>query len=154
MLHRHHGDSLGVVVRAAERRDAPALLELLRASDQGSHLRTTASDIERFLLRGSTEQLFVAQLAERLIGYAAVQLTASFAYTRPAAELTNLFVLPDYRRRGVGLKLVEAAIAYSEEQQALELFARVSRSNAGAIALYELAGLRKASHYEYRLKYY
>lgn len=154
MLHRHRDDTLGAVIRAAERRDAPDLLELLRASDQGSHLRATAGDIERFLVRGSTEQLFVAQLAERLIGYAAVQLTESFAYTRPAAELTNLFVLPKYRRRGAGLKLVAAVIAYSEEQQALELFVRVNRSNTGAIALYELAGLHKASHYEYRLKHY
>lgn len=136
-----------------ERRDAAELFALLRASDQGSYVHATASDVESALARGGTERLFVAQSAERLIGYAAVQLTESFAYARPTAELTELFVLPGYRRIGVGTKLVAAAIAYSEEREALEFFARVNRANAEAISLYETAGLKQASHYEYRLTY-
>lgn len=145
---------MNAVVRAAERRDASELIELLRASDEGSHVRANASDVASSLVPGGTEHVFVAQSAGRLIGYAAVQLTESFAYTRPSAELTHLFVLPGYRRGGVGTKLIAAAVAYGEEREALEFFARVNRSNAEAIALYEAAGLERASHYEYRLKYY
>jgi GNAT superfamily N-acetyltransferase len=145
---------LDAVVRVAEPHDASELIVLLRAAEQGSYVRATAGDVESFLARGGTEHLFVAQLGERLIGYAGVQHTESFAYARPTAELTELFVLPTYRRIGVGTKLVAAAIAYGEERKALEFFARVNRANVEAISLYEIAGLRQASHYEYRLAYY
>lgn len=113
-----------------------------------------AIDVERALTTLGTETVFVVEIFKRLIGYATVQLTESFAYTRPTAELTNIFVLPGYRRGGLGSRLLSEVIAYAEKHHALELFARVNDANAGALQFYESLGLKRASHSECRIRYY
>ena len=143
-----------MTVRRAERGDGPGLVELLRAADHGTYVRTDASDIGHALDAADTETVFVADVSGRLTGFASVQLTESFAYVRPTAELTDLFVLPGFRRCGIGSQLLSAVIAHSQERQALEFFVRVNQSNPGAMKLYESLGLRRADHFEYRLKYY
>jgi ribosomal protein S18 acetylase RimI-like enzyme len=83
-----------------------------------------------------------------------MQVTNSFAYTRPTGELTEIFVLPGFRRGGIGSKLLSAVIAQAESEQVLELFARVNHANSGASKLYSSLGLQQADHFEYRLRYY
>jgi L-amino acid N-acyltransferase YncA len=146
--------SHSVLVRKAERRDGLELVGLLKASDGAAHVRVSAIDVESALSVDGTEGIFVAEVSGRLIGFASVQIMESFAYTRPIAELTNLFVTPGFRRGGIGSQLLSAVIAHSEGQQALELFARVNDTNLGATKLYESLGLRRANHLEYRLSYY
>ena len=143
-----------MAVRQAERGDGPKLVELLRASDSSAHVRFNSFDIEHALDVSGTESVFVAEVSARLVGFATVQVTESFAYVRPTAELTNLFVLPGFRRDGIGRQLLSAAIAHSEARGALELFARVNQSNSAALELYQSMGLQRADHFEYRLKYY
>lgn len=145
---------MNAVVRIAEERDAPALVALLQASEEGGHLPLDPGDVQVVLRSERTETVFVAELSGKLAGYAAIQMTESFAYTRPTAELTDLFVLPAFRRTGIGTELLKAAIKLSQEHQALELFARVNVANTGAVKLYESQGLRRANHFEYRIKYY
>lgn len=144
----------GVLVRGAEPRDGVELIKLLKAADSAAHVRVSANDIGSALDSDGTERVFVAEVSGKLIGFASVQVTESFAYTRPTAELTNLFVLPGYRRGGIGSQLLSAVIAHSENHRVLELFARVNEKNLGASNLYESLGLRRANHNEYRLRYY
>lgn len=143
-----------MLVRRAEPRDCGGLLELLQASDGAAHVRGSSSDIESALRSDGTERVFVADVSGRLAGFASVQITESFAYVRPTAELTDIYVMPDSRRSGIGSQLLAAVIAHSEGEQASELFARVNVSNPGAKKFYESLGLQQAQHLEYRLKYY
>jgi GNAT superfamily N-acetyltransferase len=143
-----------MLVRRAERRDGAELVELLKAVESAAYVCVSAIEMEAALESDGTESVFVAELSGRLIGFASVQLTESFAYTQPTAELTELFVLPEFRRAGVGSQLLAAVIAHSEGRRALELFARVNEGNLDALKLYESLGLRRAKHYEYRLTYY
>lgn len=143
-----------MLIRRAETRDCAELVELLRASDSAAHVRLDPGDLEAALQSDGTERVFVAELSARLAGFASVQVTESFARTRPSAELTDIYVMPDSRRRGIGRKLLAAVIAHVEGEQALELFARVSVSNPAASKLYESLGLARAHHLEYRLRYY
>jgi ribosomal protein S18 acetylase RimI-like enzyme len=153
-LQRDSRRYMAMSVRRAERRDGGQLVELLKAADSADYVRSSADDIASALDSDGTERVFVAELSGQLVGFASVQITESFAYTRPTAELTELFVLPGFRRGGIGSQLLSAVIAHSEEQQTLELFARVNKSNSGASKLYESLGFRRAQHDEYRLTYY
>ena len=142
------------LVREAQRRDALQLIALLEAADTAPHVHVDPDEIASALDSRATERVFVAELSGKLIGFASVQVTGSFAYTRPTAELTNLFVLPGHRGGRIGSRLLSAVIAHAESQQVLELFARVSEENPAASRLYESLGLRLANHREYRLRYY
>ncbi len=141
--------SAGSRVRKAKPEDAPALLDLLRAADAAGHVAARVEDVERALREHPTETVWIGPA-----GFAAVQLTRSFAYTRPTAELTELFVRRESRRQGLGRALLDAALSFAQERGALELFVRVRRSNREAVRFYEAtARLERADHLAFRARW-
>lgn len=59
------------------------------------------------------------------------------------AEILTLAVLPDARRRGVGRRLVDVALAAAAAKGAETLFLEVARANEAAQALYATLGFRQ-----------
>lgn len=55
-------------------------------------------------------------------------------------QVTNIAVLPEYRRRGFGRSVVEALIAYARESGISEIYLEVRESNAAAQGLYASLG--------------
>ena len=72
----------------------------------------------------------------RLAGYAFARVIAG------EAEILNIAVLPLFRRRGVGGRLLEAAVTAVRTGGAAELFLEVRESNTAAKALYFARGFR------------
>lgn len=54
--------------------------------------------------------------------------------------ISNVAVLPDYRRRGIAYQLMEAALAYAREQSARRVALQVRQDNVPARRLYEQLG--------------
>ena len=75
---------------------------------------------------------------DRVIGYAGIWLI------QDEGHLTNVGILPDYRRRGLAERLVTALLRAAEERGAVRETLEVRVSNAPAIALYEKLGFRLA----------
>ena len=144
---------MNIEVRRAIADDADELIALNRESDVDGEISLDPDSVRRSITDESTERVFVAELQERLVGFATVQITRSFCYTRPTAELTELFVRPEQRRLGAASKLVAAIISDIEIENSLELFLRVNHVNTGAISFYERNGFSQAAHYEYRINY-
>lgn len=59
------------------------------------------------------------------------------------AEILNLAVKPEYRRRGVGCALVKALLEVLARESVLQVFLEVRESNAGAIRFYQALGFRE-----------
>ena len=68
-----------------------------------------------------------------------------------AADMMNLAVSPDHRRRGIGQTLVNALVEHLRQNKVLALLLEVRVSNAPAIALYESLGFEQVGR---RPKYY
>jgi ribosomal-protein-alanine N-acetyltransferase len=87
----------------------------------------------------------VGELEGRVLAYGVLMLGAG------EAQLLNLSVVPDARRRGFGRALLRRFVADSRRLGAEQLFLEVRVSNAPAIALYESEGFqpiaRRASYY-------
>jgi len=70
-----------------------------------------------------------------------------------SGEILNLAVSPEGRRRGLGRRLLDAALAALGSRGAEEIFLEVRESNAGARALYAAAGFRpvgqRTGYYRY-----
>lgn len=62
---------------------------------------------------------------------------------QPRVFLKNLFVLPEHRRRGVAIRLVEEAEAFARRQGAETLRLQVARKNAPARKLYVACGFEE-----------
>lgn len=67
------------------------------------------------------------------------------------ADITNIAVSPDARRKGIGASLVAELIRYAEEKNADNIRLEVRNSNIAAISLYKKCGFTQVG---IRKKYY
>ena len=85
-------------------------------------------------LRNPLSLWIVAVEGETLAGYAGSQSVMG------EADMMNLAVQPEYRRQGIGEKLVSVLITALAQQSVSSLTLEVRASNAPAISLYEKLG--------------
>jgi RimJ/RimL family protein N-acetyltransferase len=101
----------------------------------------TAEEQQR-MLRGSKNAedgiILVAAIANQLVGFVSVNRGRT-RRTRSTASLV-IGVLRDFRRRGLGLRLMAAAEEWARRREVHRLELSVVEDNAPAIALYKRAG--------------
>lgn len=86
--------------------------------------------------------MLVCEEAGVVMGYAGIY---------PGGDITNIAVLPDFRRKGYGKMLVTALIDNAKHMCADGIFLEVRVSNKAAISLYEKCGFKQIA---VRRKYY
>ncbi|HUN30143.1 MAG TPA: GNAT family N-acetyltransferase [Alphaproteobacteria bacterium] len=135
-----------ITVRRASARDIDVLLPLVR-SYRVFYQQTPDDDGERrFIgkhLRDGTSALFFASAAGFALGF--VQLFESWSTVRlaPVLILEDLYVEPQFRRRGIGRMLIDAALAYARESGAAAMFLETAVENERAQQVYEREGWRR-----------
>ena len=77
---------------------------------------------------------FVALCRDQIIGYCCLRLLAG------EGEIQRIAVLPEYRRLGIGRKMMEAMVNYATKNQAYAISLEVRESNFAARRLYESFG--------------
>ncbi|GAB4122331.1 MAG: GNAT family N-acetyltransferase [Roseiflexaceae bacterium] len=131
---------MSILIRAATPDDAAAILELNRAYDD---LRATADHVaDHIRHRAAFEQPFVAEIDRQVVGLACLRLIPCLCDPIPSAELTELIVLPAYRRRGVGTALIRAIEQQAQAQGANQLILMTAWRNTHAHAFYHRCGYR------------
>lgn len=80
---------------------------------------------------------FVAKTEEKIVGYAGMYTVLDEGY------VTNIGVMPNFRRKGIGKKLLENLLEYSAELKLEFLSLEVRVTNIAAITLYETFGFEK-----------
>lgn len=137
-------------VRPARPADAPQLRELNRLFN-GEGVADEALTRER-LANSGPERCLVCEHGDRLLGFVCAICFSSFCYVDPVGELTELFVLPDARRMGVGRALVCAMIEQLRSEGATEVHLLTGQHNHAAQALYEQCGFRPVDERCYELE--
>ncbi len=131
-------------LREATAGDIPALVTIENTcfSDPWSEgaIRETLESPHACLLCACTEE-------DIPVGYVGAYLIAG------EADITNVAVLPAYRRLGIGRAMLQAMLAYCRTREIEAIHLEVRVSNTAAIALYEAegfvrVGLRK-SYYKH-----
>jgi ribosomal protein S18 acetylase RimI-like enzyme len=112
-----------------------ALIELWRKSNLIVPQNDPIEDIQK-KLEFQPDLFLIALLDGKLIG------SVMAGYEGHRGWLNYLAVLPDYRNRGYGRKLVEKAIMELEKLGCLKLNVQIRRSNISAARFYERLGFR------------
>lgn len=126
-----------IVIRLASAADLPAAEAIFRDSPEAS--LWTAADLDGYtVLVAETEE----PSARMVVGAAVARVLAP-----GEAELLNVAVIPEYRRRGIAEQLIRRFFLFSPGDWYLE----VRETNTPAIQLYEKAGFlrvgRRAAYY-------
>ena len=110
--------------------------------------REVLSDPEQHILADGGRVLFAVDANDHAVGTVALKHEGDGVY-----ELTKMAVDPSQQGRGIGRRLLEAAIAAYRANGGRELFLESSSKLAPALQLYESAGFahrpapRPGSHY-------
>ncbi len=93
-------------------------------------------DIEESV--SNSDQTFIADAEDKMIGFAAV----GFENWNSRAVLRGIYVLPEYKGRGLGATLLKEAISYANGLQARCLWLETQNVNFPAISFYLRSGFR------------
>jgi ribosomal-protein-alanine N-acetyltransferase len=135
------GSPAGVVLRPAAATDLDAIVAIERVSfsDPPWSRQSFAS------LLGDPRVRFTVACAPDVVGYVVTWVVAD------EAEVANLAVAPDRRRRGVGRRLLDGALADAQAVGVRSLYLEVRESNTAARALYSTRGFltvgRRSAYY-------
>lgn len=130
-----------VVFRNAEPRDHAIIVDLFRQSLLEGLIGSndTGADIESlqdaYFSDDGDSCFWVAEYREEVIGMIGVQKTSE-----GTAEIRRLRVREDYRRKGVGARLMEMAVAFCRDHGCLKVILDVRIERGPAISLFENFG--------------
>jgi ribosomal-protein-alanine N-acetyltransferase len=130
-----------VAIRSAHAGDLDAIHAIEVASFSDPWKREGFRD----LMLGGSAAVVVAESDGELVGFAVTYVAAG------EAEIANVAVAKDARRRGVGRALVDFVISAASAAGATVVFLEVRESNAAARALYAMRGFMEVSR---RKQYY
>ena len=129
--------------RSAGLNDVPTVVEIERAAFSDPWSDTTFRDL--LTLRHAIFLVAVEDVRQMVCGYVIAAVVAG------EAEILNLAVASDTRGRGLGGRLLDAALGIVHERGAQDVFLEVRESNVSALALYSSRGFSALTR---RVKYY
>jgi ribosomal protein S18 acetylase RimI-like enzyme len=127
-----------MIIRPATLADAGDLARMNAAFNGESD--SAAQIAARLAACAEIETAILAEVDGQIGGFACLRVVPCVLYAEPYAELTELYVEPACRRRGVGRALLAHAEQLARARGASELLIMTGTGNAAAQALYRAAG--------------
>ena len=142
---------------AAGVKDLPQLVELLRhLFEQEAEFTPDAAKqetaLKMILADPRLGKLFVARDGRQVVAMASLLYTVSTAEGGRAALFEDLVVRPDYRKQGIGARLLEHVIAQARAEGLLRLTLLTDMQNESAQVLYRKLGFVGSPMKPMRLK--
>ena len=86
------------------------------------------------------ETVILAKVADEVVGFALVRVVPSVLYATPHAELTELYVMDEYRQRGIASELIAFAEQVAAQKGARSILVQTGDDNVPALTLYKKHG--------------
>jgi GNAT superfamily N-acetyltransferase len=136
-----------VIIREAKEGDYKELMKLYNDFvDENRYSEGKEDSFEEVLV--STENfIYVAEDDGKLVGFVTFSIRWVVRYPRPIAEMDELFVLPKYRRKGLGSKLMEIILEKAAELGCYRMFIESHYKYEPAQKLYEKMEFTNYGHH-------
>lgn len=97
--------------------------------------------IRESLRNNPQEVVIVAEEDKALVGFVCVQLKKSFCYEDYMPEITEVYVMPEYRKRGIASNMILFAEAYCSKKYPLHKYELLTgKKNVTAQSVYGKLG--------------
>ena len=148
---------MSVKFEPAVNKDLPQLVALLgQLFEQEAEFSADAAKQEAALklifADPSLGRLYVARDGSRVVAMASLLFTVSTAEGGKAALFEDLVVRPDYRKQGIGARLLEYVIAQARAERVLRITLLTDMQNEQAQVLYRRLGFVGSPMKPMRLK--
>ena len=131
------------ITRIATPADAAAISSLLFEFSQEA---LSSEELgQRMEQARGLETVFLGELDGGLAGLLVLRTAPTVASAQDWAEITELYVQPASRRRGVGKALVDAALAHARHHGCTEVHLLVDPQNTPALSFYQAVGFHRDS---------
>ena len=102
---------------------------------------TSLENIKNSILNNNQEIIVVAEHKQIIVGFVCVQIKKSFCYNENYAEISEVFVNENYRRRKFASKMIKFAEEYCIKNYLLHNFElKTGKNNTEAQSLYKTLG--------------
>lgn len=102
---------------------------------------TTIENIRKSLVENQQEVVVVASHESELVGFVCVQLKKSFCYDEFMPEITEVYVKPMYRKKGVASEMITFAEEYCRNNYPLHKYELLTgKENLVAQSVYSKLG--------------
>jgi len=142
-----------VEIRKAERTDIDEFVKIYTESYRGleNYAYTRKRDVKNYfkwLLSRDKDGVMVAVIENKAVGFVACDTNWFSIFERKmVGEIHEIFVLPEYRGRGIGTKLLEKSLEYSLEKKRKVAELWVGRTNYRARKFYASKGFEEAGEW-------
>lgn len=99
------------------------------------------------VLNSPSNFVFVAKDQNKIIDFATFSVRRVIRYPKPIAELDELYVMPEYRKSGVGRKLIEEVFKKAKELNCHRLFIESQYKHETAHKFYEALGFKNYGYH-------
>ncbi len=146
----------GMVIRKGRRGDTAGFLSLLLALAEFEHLEPPSAGGRKRILEDvfvkKRINMIVALVEGKHVGYALYFYTYSSFLARPTLYLEDLFVLEEYRKKGVGFALFKRCVDEAVREGCGRMEWAVLTWNKKAIDFHETLGARRLEEWNvYRM---
>jgi GNAT superfamily N-acetyltransferase len=142
----------GAVIRKGTRADSPGFLQLLDALADFEHLEPPTEEGKKRIVEDifgkKRVNLLVAVRGKEEVGYALYFFAYSSFLARPTLYIEDLFVLEEYRKKGIGLALFKRCAEEAIRQECGRMEWSVLGWNRKAIDFYEALGARQLKEWQ------
>ncbi len=102
---------------------------------------TSIDNIRNSLMNNGQEVVIVADEDDLLVGFVCVQLKKSFCYDDCMPEITEVYVKPTYRKKGIASDMIAFAESYCSKNYSLHKYELLTgKENLVAQSLYNKLG--------------
>ncbi|MBI2075024.1 MAG: GNAT family N-acetyltransferase [Candidatus Levybacteria bacterium] len=99
------------------------------------------------VLNSPNNFVFVAQEQQKIVGFATFSVRRVIRYKNPIAELDELYVIPEYRKRGVGKTLMEQVLKKAKELNCYRVFIESQYKHEIGHKFYEALGFKNYGYH-------
>lgn len=149
--------SYTINMRTAHQRDAANLAKLFNQYRQFYNQAPQLEQAERFIserLKKQDSTIFVAEAGgltnnnlSQIIGFCQLYPCFSSISMKKAWILNDLYIAPDFRKNGVGKKLIEQALEFCRKNEAAYVTLQTAHTNIAAQALYKKLGFEEEKQF-------
>lgn len=104
---------------------------------------TPESELAFLQSLGPRSELFVAEVAERIVGFQSIEPFAAYTAAMDHVAILGTYVRADFRDRGIGLRLAEKMFEFARTKGYEKAVIYVLADNLGGLAYYRRLGFQE-----------